>query len=128
MEYKKYFATGGILLALIIAFYVGRFSVVRSTDIGVLAGREAGKPADVNFDTFWDVWNILESDYVDRGKLNTQDMVYGAIDGLVNSVGDPYTVFFPPKESEQFQQQISGAFGGVGIEIGLRENILTVIA
>ncbi len=55
-------------------------------------------------------------------------MLYGAIDGLVNSVGDPYTVFLKPAASRNFIQEINGSFGGVGIEIGLKENILTVIA
>lgn len=86
------------------------------------------KPEGVNFSMFWEVWDLLNQHFVDTNKLDTQKMLYGAIAGLVDSLGDPYTTFFEPKESEQFAQQIKGAFGGVGIEIGERNNVLTVIA
>jgi carboxyl-terminal processing protease len=82
----------------------------------------------LDFSLFWNVWELLHNKYVDRDKLASQELIYGAINGMVNAVDDPYTVFLKPKESEEFQQQISGSFGGIGIEIGLRKNILTVIA
>ncbi|MDP3974352.1 MAG: PDZ domain-containing protein, partial [Candidatus Daviesbacteria bacterium] len=87
-----------------------------------------GQQKGVDFSLFWNVWDMLHNRYVDKDKLDTQDLIYGAIDGMVRTAGDPYTVFLKPKESEEFQQQIKGAFGGIGIEIGLRKNILTVIA
>src|SRR3989344_5281698 len=93
-----------------------------------LINREASQPNGVDFSLFWNVWELLHDRYVERNTLNTQELVYGAINGMVNAAGDPYTVFFKPKESEEFQQQINGSFGGIGIEIGLRSNILTVIA
>ncbi|OGN05563.1 MAG: hypothetical protein A2831_03395 [Candidatus Yanofskybacteria bacterium RIFCSPHIGHO2_01_FULL_44_17] len=93
-----------------------------------LINREASQPNGVDFSLFWNVWELLHDRYVERNTLNTQELVYGAINGMVNAAGDPYTVFFKPKESEEFQQQINGSFGGIGIEIGLRKNILTVIA
>ena len=52
----------------------------------------------------------------------------GAIQGLVSSLGDPYSVFLPPAETEMFESDISGNFEGVGMEIGIRDKILTVIA
>ena len=55
-------------------------------------------------------------------------MVYGAIGGMVDTIGDPYAVFFEPTQAKQFAQEISGAFGGVGMEIGVKNDILTVIA
>lgn len=90
--------------------------------------RDLGQQKGVDFSLFWNAWDMLHSRYVDRDKLDTQELIYGAIDGMVKTTGDPYTVFMKPKESEEFQQQIKGAFGGIGIEIGLRKNILTVIA
>lgn len=93
-----------------------------------LINQEAGQPDKVDFSLFWDAWNALNKKYVNRNKINTQDLVYGAIKGMVNSLDDPYTVFFEPESSKKFQEVISGAFGGVGIEIGKRNNTLTVIA
>ena len=55
-------------------------------------------------------------------------MVYGAIEGMVKSLKDPYTVFFKPVESKQFLDDVSGSFSGIGAEIGIRKDILTVIS
>jgi len=55
-------------------------------------------------------------------------MLYGAISGMVKALGDPYTVFFNPEETKQFEEDISGKFEGVGMEVGIRDNELTVIA
>lgn len=93
-----------------------------------LVSRESGKPSTVDFGLFWDVWDALNEKYVDKGKIDTQKLVYGAIQGMVNSVGDPYTVFFQPATSKKFRDEISGSFGGVGMEISKRNNVLTVVA
>src|SRR3990167_2213558 len=93
-----------------------------------LINRDLGKPEELDFALFWEVWDALNDKYVDPSKLDMQEMLYGAIEGMVNSVGDPYTVFFEPVISKKFQEEISGAFGGVGIEIGKRNDVTTVIA
>lgn len=96
--------------------------------ISKLINQSAEQPKEVDFALFWEVWNTLNEKYVDSSKLDVQKMLYGAIEGMVNSVGDPYTVFFEPQISKKFQEEISGAFGGVGIEIGKRNDAITVIA
>lgn len=96
--------------------------------IQTLINQDSGKPVDVDFALFWEVWSALNSKYVDPTKIDKQKLVHGAISGMVESIGDPYTVFFEPVISKKFEEEISGAFGGVGIEIGKKEDILTVIA
>ena len=96
--------------------------------INKLINQNAGQPDTVDFGLFWEVWNALHKKYVNPDKLKTQEMLYGAIRGMVNSVGDPYTVFFEPVISKKFQEEIAGSFGGVGIEIGMRSGVVTVIA
>ncbi|MEK7506841.1 MAG: S41 family peptidase, partial [Patescibacteria group bacterium] len=108
-------------------FYFNQYKTVLPLGQDII-NREADQPQGVDFTLFWKAWNVIQKKYVDQSKLNTQDLVYGAIDGLVKAVGDPYTVFFKPKESADFAQEINGAFGGIGIEIGLRNNLVTVIA
>ena len=93
-----------------------------------LINQDAGQSKSVDFSLFWDAWNTINEKYVNKKNINTQNLVYGAIKGMVNSLGDPYTVFFEPEGSKKFQEVISGAFGGVGIEIGKRNDVLTVIA
>ncbi len=98
-----------------------------TTLFGLLnVGKE--KPENVDFGQFWQVWNSVRAQYVDRQKLENQDMVYGAISGLVNSLGDPYSAFLKPREAKIFSEDVQGWFSGVGIEIGHRQGVLTVIA
>ena len=80
---------------------------------------------------FWEVWALMEEKYVSASstdEVTTQERIEGAIKGLVKSYGDPYTVFLPPSDASMFEDDISGNFGGVGMEVGLREGLVTVIA
>lgn len=79
---------------------------------------------------FWRVWNLMDEKYVAASstETTTQDRLYGAISGLVKSYDDPYTVFLPPTDAAQFGEDISGNFSGVGMEVGLRDGLITVIS
>lgn len=88
-------------------------------------------PAD--FSPFWHAWELVDQKFVSTGtstihKDINQDRVWGAIRGMVESLGDPYTTFFPPEESSIFESDISGNFGGVGLEIGVKDNVPVVIS
>ncbi|MDP2856205.1 MAG: S41 family peptidase, partial [bacterium] len=89
---------------------------------------ETDKPADVDFSLFWDAWRLIQNDYVKSDALNKQAMVYGAVRGLLSSLGDPYSTFFDPKEAEKFSANVTGSFSGIGIEIGVKKGILTIIS
>ena len=86
----------------------------------------------VDLASFWKAWNILEEKFVKKSsttpEITSENKVWGAIAGLATSYGDPYTVFFPPVESKAFGEEISGSFGGVGMEIAIQDGVLTVIA
>jgi carboxyl-terminal processing protease len=88
------------------------------------------KVSSKDFDAalFTKVWNMLTNTYVDHDQLDQKKMFYGALRGLVASAGDPYTVFFDPEENEAFQSDVSGKFEGIGAEIGLKDEIITIIA
>jgi len=83
---------------------------------------------DLSFSLFWDVWDRLEQSFLDKSKIDHQKMIYGAISGMVASLGDPYTVFLPPQEQKQSKEDLSGAFEGVGIQLGYKDGKLAVIA
>jgi carboxyl-terminal processing protease len=83
--------------------------------------------SNVDFSLFWDVWKKLQSDYYDTSKFDSQKMVYGAIQGMVSSLGDPYTVFLPPTEEKRTEEDLSGSFGGVGIQLGYVDQQLAVM-
>jgi carboxyl-terminal processing protease len=81
-----------------------------------------------DFAPFWKVWNIINQKYPNPEKASDQDRVWAATEGLVSALNDPYTVFFPPKDAKSFNEQIKGEFTGVGMEVGVKDGILTVIA
>jgi len=83
---------------------------------------------DVDFSLFWEVWDRLEKDYLDSSALDKEKMVNGAISGMTSALGDPYTVFLPPKKQEETKEELAGAFEGVGIQLGYKDNRLVVIS
>lgn len=85
-------------------------------------------PAD--FSQFWKAWNVINERFVPtkHKALSNQEKIWGAIAGLTNSLGDPYTYFMPPQEKSLFEQDVAGSFGGVGMQIGVKDGVLTVIA
>jgi len=86
------------------------------------------KPEEIDFSLFWETYHMLKERFPDSGKINTQEIIYGAISGMVKSLGDPYTVFLKPEETKRFQQDVKGVFEGVGMEIGMKKGELTVIS
>ncbi|MBP9760841.1 MAG: S41 family peptidase [Candidatus Magasanikbacteria bacterium] len=82
---------------------------------------------EVSFDQFWKVWDMVQKGYVEQ-PVRDEDLFYSAIQGLVQGLGDPYSVYFPPQEAEEFAKDLSGEFEGIGAEIGIRDEQLTVIA
>ncbi len=111
-------------------FFFFSYRNARTVDAIVkqVINKDEGKSAAVDFSLFWQVWDRLHTRYVDQDSLDTQKLVYGAISGMVAAAGDPYTVFFEPVTAKKFQEEVSGEFSGVGMEMGMRDDALTVIA
>ncbi len=86
------------------------------------------QPGTIDFSLFWDAYSKLEQKFVDPSKITDQEIIYGAIAGMTNSLGDPYTDFFNPKQAGEFYQNLSGSFEGIGAEIGIKDGLLTIIA
>ncbi len=130
------------IILIIISFGIGVFvgnrnnnikitSVAGQTKYGKLLDKDTEIPKylsrDVNFKVFWQAWNIIQNKYVDKPVGETK-LFYGAMSGMLNSLGDPFSTFLEPKVAEDFTQELSGKFEGVGMEIGLRNDMLTVIS
>lgn len=118
-----------------LGFYFGTENRPAQEKVTGVLGQDVGRPEAVDFSPFWQAWNILNEKYIDNnGNSSTtkhatdQDRVWGAIAGMTDSLGDPYTTFFPPEKKKKFDEEIRGNFSGVGMEIGVKDNILTVIA
>ena len=137
LKTKKYSIAWTIVTVLLVAgvFFIGFFlggkkngdisSALPVSNDGSLA------PAVIDFSPLWKTWNAINEKFVSATTTNVatdQDKLYGTIQGLAGSLGDPYTVFFPPEDAEIFESDIRGNFEGVGMEIGIRDKVLTVIA
>jgi len=78
---------------------------------------------------FNEVFSALEDSYLEKEKLTDQtELIYGAIQGMVASLDDPYTIFLKPEENKEFRENLAGSFGGVGIQLGYKNKQLAVIA
>lgn len=89
---------------------------------------DAPENITADFSLFWEVWGKLREEHIKGAEIDEIELVYGAIKGLTNALGDPNTVFFPPEDSKKFNEDIRGNFSGIGAEIGIRDNRLVIIA
>ncbi|QQG37564.1 MAG: S41 family peptidase [Candidatus Kaiserbacteria bacterium] len=126
------FVAAGVLIALL-AFGLGYTLAVRADS------NASGAPEGVDFSPVWKAWQVIDEKFVPAAVATStqlassteeaaQERVWGMVQGLAGSLQDPYTFFLPPKENEQFAQDMSGAFEGVGMEIAVRDQILTVVS
>ncbi|MEK7640981.1 MAG: S41 family peptidase [Patescibacteria group bacterium] len=81
-----------------------------------------------DFGIFWQVWEKLKEQHIDGATAKDKDLVYGSVHGLVGALKDPHTIFLPPSDAKKFEEDVSGHFGGIGAEIGIRDEQLVVIA
>lgn len=94
-----------------------------------ITNQAAPKNVNVDFSLFWQVYETLPQKYLDKSAIDGQKILYGAIAGMVKSLGDPYTSFLDPKQNENTRSQIAGSFEGVGIQLGFdKDKRLAVIA
>lgn len=99
-----------------------------SVDVRGIGGQPpSGVARSVDFDQFWEVWRLLDERFY-KQPLSEEDMLYGAMRGLAEATGDPYTVFFKPTIAEEFKQSLDGKFEGIGAEIGIKDGQLQIVA
>ena len=129
---------GGILLAALAfagGFVVGGQGRLAPAGVSV----SAGPPPNVDFSPVWKAWGVINDKFVPAAvatstpvatstEAENQKRVWGMIQGLAGSLDDPYTFFLPPSESQQFNDDMSGSFEGVGMEIAVKDKILTVVS
>ena len=122
MNSKKIIYIAILVVCLIAVFGLGIW-------IGVAkVAYHVPQPGTIDFSLFWDAYNKLQQNFITPSKITDQKVVYGAIEGMTNSLGDPYTDFFDPNQAKMFEQNLSGSFDGIGVEIGIKQGLLTVIA
>lgn len=103
-----------------VSFFIGK-------DFGLSECRVC-PPEDINFSLFWEGYQKLQENFVDSEDITEEKIIYGALSGMADSLDDPYTIFLDPEETKIFLEDTEGVFEGVGMEIGIRDGQLTVIA
>ncbi|MBT4917045.1 S41 family peptidase [Candidatus Peregrinibacteria bacterium] len=122
------------LIVAVVAFVLGW----QATALGILSNEYAGdlshedgvqiESEDIDLGMFWKVWSKLEEKYVDLEHVDEEQMVYGAIKGMVESLDDSYTVYMTPEESEEFSASLEGTLEGIGAELTVENNDLVVVS
>ncbi|MDQ5883521.1 MAG: carboxyl-terminal processing protease [Patescibacteria group bacterium] len=131
---KKIAKLSGFIVAgavfFIGGFYIGFNNVPEVEKVYGISNKE-NLPEDISdadFADFWKAWNLVNERHPKGSETSSQEKIWGAIKGMVESVGDPYTYFFTPEEAEDLNIDLSGEFYGVGMEVGIREGNLMVIS
>lgn len=132
---KKITTISAILVIIAVSFFAGlhtNYERVNALDWAPnVVNKDSEISAKLDFSTFWKVWEIMNKKHVLSGTASStpdQEKIYGAIQGLVDSLGDPYSEFMPPDRSNQFDEELAGSIEGIGVVVGIRNKLLTVIS
>lgn len=92
------------------------------------SGATIGDPkTDVNIELLWTTWRLLQRHYLRVNEMNAQTMVEGAVSGMVDSLGDPYTLFMTAKENDEFMNGLDGNLEGIGAELETTDDGIRVV-
>src|SRR4051794_30884719 len=118
---KRRVIYGVLVLALSVNVLIGAKVYLNSAQA---AEKDSAYPS---LELFSYVMEKVRKDYVDGQKATYQDLVYGALKGMLNTL-DPHSEFMDPEKYKELQSDTQGAFGGLGITIGMKDNFVTVVA
>ena len=112
-----------IIISALIGYFYGtnKVNVAWKNYLPVVLVNTTLPPSSQSLDLqlLYSVLDKVNSQYYDKEKVDTQKMLYGAIAGMLSSLDDPYTSFFPPKQNSDFKSQLAGEFSGIGAELSL---------
>jgi len=121
-----------ILLFVVVVgatFYVGFYVGKSQQKLIFLDGTENIDATDVaDFSLLWEAWDTVKNVALKGAEVKNEDLLFGTVSGLVGALDDPYSTFFRPSDAKKFQEDISGVFGGIGAEIGIKNKQLVIIA
>lgn len=122
-----------ILISALVGYFFGtnnvRVSLKKYIPVTSISSKAPPPGQDLDMALFYQILDRVNKDYYDKSKIDTKKILEGAINGMLFSLKDPYTAFFPPKRNEEFKTQLAGQFSGIGAELSLTpENNIVVVA
>jgi carboxyl-terminal processing protease len=115
-----------VIVVIVVAMF-GSFTVGNITGFLARPVIAAGQPSE--FQIFWEAWDIVIEHFVDQDKIDFTKMTYGAIQGMLDSLGDQnHTVFFSPEVAKQEARAFEGSFEGIGAYIDSENDQFKVVA
>ncbi|MCB0060744.1 MAG: PDZ domain-containing protein [Caldilineaceae bacterium] len=124
MIFIKRYATRVVALCFVIAVAFGAGTIVGSNRASA-----QGSPAPTDFAVFWEAWETIQGNFIDRDILDSKELTYGAINGLVQALGDEgHTAFLTPEELAYQQSSMAGSFFGIGAQLGVRDGLPIIVS
>ena len=124
-----------IMILIAVSFFYGGFyygqrgyevEIKKNPPTVTIVNKNPGDQT-IDFSSFWVVWDMVSSDYLDR-PVDAEKMLQGAIKGMVDSLGDPYTAYLPPAVNEAVNDSLNSTYQGIGAELALKEGQLIIVA
>ncbi|MBI5023113.1 MAG: PDZ domain-containing protein, partial [Candidatus Magasanikbacteria bacterium] len=138
--HRKLVLPGVLLVLVVTAFAVGLLfgqnllysdaAKVKGKQVTVfrLTNKDSGATVkSIDFNLFWDVWQKVQEKYIGK-PISDDKLFYGSIEGMLASLGDPYSVFLKPDNAKRFSQDLAGSFSGIGAELGMKKEAIVIIA
>lgn len=118
---------------LILVFFLGlligsvKTSPAAITSLTDAIARLRAQYPNLDFSQIETTWNLVQNKYVGR-PVEQERILRGALRGMIESLGDPYSFYLSPDEAKSFEDEINGKFEGIGAELGLKDDQVVVIA
>ena len=125
---KNFRTIGRVRSALILSFLMF-LSFLFGNITGFMARPVLAESNPPEFQLFWEAWALVEEHFVDRDRIDPQAMTFGAIRGMLDSLGDEnHTVFFTPQEAEQQTDSMEGSFEGIGAYVAQENGLFRIVS
>ncbi len=112
---------------LVLALVLGAFTAGNVT--GFMARSVAASQEPAEFAVFWEAWDLVVAHFVDRDRIDFRAMTYGAIQGMLSSLGDEgHTAFLSPEELAQHESSLEGSYQGIGAYVAMEDGQVIIVA
>lgn len=126
---RRFYAVMILVIVFVVGYQFGNAAPPSEQSFRLPAFLDVGRtnaPRDADWNLLWDAIEKINEKYVDK-PADPLKLLYGAVSGAVAGLEDPYSVFLPPQEAKDFADELKGNFEGIGAEIAIKNQRLTVV-